>query len=242
MFDSLHPLIFIVALGVFYVIPFTCLATKIFNKKMRKLDRVYERFENLTNPDGVEFNFPYTDEHGTELYSVIYLAGRSNHYECKTYHKGKIDWLPGATDIKKVLYNLPRVCKSDVILLVHNEQSADALTRIGLPSSTPFLGFHKMHWREQYTESLRNKIVVFVPENCVSQLSKVQKIIDKHDGNDFTAVLVRLPDLRPYESVEKWLNRSESKDDLLLAINEALAERGYAIDGLGNIISELEDG
>ena len=69
-------------------------------------------------------------------------------------------------NVKRVLYNLHNVIKSDVIYFVEGEKDADNLNEIGLVATTTAngaSGFNK--FAIDYAKSLEDKIVYIIPDN-----------------------------------------------------------------------------
>ena len=61
------------------------------------------------------------------------------------------------------MYNLPAVMKSETVYLVEGEKDADRLNSLGFTATTSPMGAAK--WKPQYTEQLRNKDVIIIPDN-----------------------------------------------------------------------------
>lgn len=104
--------------------------------------------------------YNYTDEDGNLLFQKV-------RFEPKDFRLRRP--LPGggwAYDLKgtrRVLYRLPDLIRADTVWIVEGEKDADRLAREGLAATTNFDGAGK--WDPTYTEFLRGKDVVIVPDN-----------------------------------------------------------------------------
>jgi len=103
----------------------------------------------------------YTDENGAPVHATI-------RYEPKTFRQVALN--PNGTirewtlkNTRTVLYNLPRILSSDTVYLVEGEKDADRLKSLGFAATTSPMGAGK--WRTDYTEILRNKDVIIIPDN-----------------------------------------------------------------------------
>jgi hypothetical protein len=98
--------------------------------------------------------YDYPDEHGT----LLFQTGRFNPKSFRA-RRGPKDtkWKDGIKGVRRVLYNLPAVVKSQQVVIAEGEKNCDDLIALGfVPTTNPF-GAGK--WRKEYSEALRDKDV-----------------------------------------------------------------------------------
>ena len=118
----------------------------------RYLELVQKGFEEkqkyiYRNAQGTEVHFVIRMEHPTE---------RKQFIQCTPY-SGSL------RDVETVLYNLPVISQSDWVVIVEGEKDADTLIALGVPATTCNNGAD--HWKDSYTEALRDKDVVICRDN-----------------------------------------------------------------------------
>ena len=120
--------------------------------------------------------YDYLDEAGKLLYQVC-------RYEPKGFKQrrpdGKGGWTWKTKGIRQVLYRLPELLKADpskAVFIVEGEKDADRLRSIGLVATCNPGGAGK--WRSEYSESLKGRPVVVLPD-------------DDKAGNDHAESIVR---------------------------------------------------
>jgi hypothetical protein len=108
-------------------------------------------------------SWDYQDKDGKPIIQVRRYdpPGESKTFRQFTKSKGK--WTPGLNGVEPVIYRLPEIIKSENIFLVEGEKCADALVELGLVATTNLGGANK--WLPQYTDALKDKNVVFIPDN-----------------------------------------------------------------------------
>lgn len=139
--------------------------------------------------------YSYTDEHGELLYEVQRIEpgrnGKAKDFRQRrthpidgawvwgitagTYRKGANgDWYPtkeeaGPDDdelpeARRVLYRLPEVLRADTVYVVEGEKDVHTLVAGGLVATTNS-GGAAQKWLPQYTEALRGRRVIVIPDN-----------------------------------------------------------------------------
>jgi putative DNA primase/helicase len=104
-------------------------------------------------------SYPYKDESGTVLFYV-------DRFEPKDFRPRLPDGSRTLNGARRVLYRLPELLVADPmepVMLVEGEKDADTLAANGFVATTGLGGAKK--WRAEYTEALRGRDVVIVPDN-----------------------------------------------------------------------------
>jgi len=104
--------------------------------------------------------YDYTDERGNLLYQVV-------RYRPKDFKQwrpdGRGDWT-WKKCARQVLYRLPEVLEAPIVFVVEGERDVETLREYGFVATTN-AGGAKAHWTPQYTETLRGREVILIPDN-----------------------------------------------------------------------------
>ena len=113
--------------------------------------------------DRIAATYDYTDEQGRLLYQVVRL-------EPKDFRQRRPEgntWNWSIKGVRRVVYRLPAVLEAirtgKRVYMVEGEKDADNLAALGLCSTTNSGGADK--WGRDLTESMRDALVVLVPDN-----------------------------------------------------------------------------
>ena len=126
--------------------------------------------------------YKYTDENGAELYSVLRL------YNPKTKDKTFLQKSPdhwGLENVRRVLYRLPEVMKSDKVFIVEGEKDADTLAANGFCATTNSGG--AKNWNADFTRFLQGKHVVILADNDEAGQEHARLVV--REINDIVASL-----------------------------------------------------
>jgi hypothetical protein len=163
--------------------------------------------------------YNYKDKEGKLLYQVV-------RFKPKTFRQRRPDglnnWKWGLGDTERILYNLPAVLKAarknELIFLVEGEKDADNLIKMGLTATCNAMGAG--NWKPNYTKSLTGADVIIIPDHDgpgIEHANKVSVTLNKHG---IEANILELPDLKEKEDVTDWLDKGNTKDDLLKLVKE----------------------
>jgi DNA primase len=115
--------------------------------------------ENLNVNRRIVATYDYTDESGELLYQVV-------RFEPKTFRQRHLDghgnwiWKSGR---RQVLYHLPEVLEAAIVFVVEGEKDVETLRSHGFVSTTN-AGGAKAPWLPQFTEALRGREVIILPD------------------------------------------------------------------------------
>jgi len=156
--------------------------------------------------------YDYLDEKGTFLFQVVKIYPKQ--FLQRRWVENK--WVWGLKGVRRVLYNLPEVVKSEYVIFVEGEKDVETLRKLGLVATTCPCGSGS--WKSEYNELLRDKKVSIIPDNDNAGFNLAVDIA----CNVFDiARVVRIITL-PY---------TEAKEDVT-----DLIEKGLTKEGLINII------
>lgn len=126
-----------------------------------------ERTENSQ----IVAEYDYTDEQGSLLYQVV-------RYQPKDFKQRRPDgcggwiWRKGS---RQVLYHLPEVLEAPIVFVVEGERDVETLREYGFVATTN-AGGAKAHWAPQFTEALRGREVILIPDNDAPGRKRVVNI------------------------------------------------------------------
>lgn len=151
------------------------------------------------------------------------------------YNNGK--WVWKMTDVRYVLYNLPKVIESKNIFFVEGEKDADNLNSIGLVSTTTVGGASSFNKKaDEYKEFLKDKNVYIIPdndeagmkyaknvENCVKNIASKVKILNLTDEisnlkakEDISDVLLKYGEEKTKEILKKIIKNEKKEEEFEL--------------------------
>lgn len=129
--------------------------------------------------------------------------------------------------LEPVLYRLPQILKSHTVIVVEGEKCADRLNeeieraaRVGAVATTN-AGGAPAKWLASYNESLRNKRVIFNPDNDLPGRNRAAKACPGIDECARTLELLELPDLPEKGDAFDFLEAGGTLDDFLDLANAA---------------------
>lgn len=134
---------------------------------------------------------------------IDYSDGSKSFIFCKP------DGTSGLQNSKHYLYNLPAVVQSAVVYIVEGEKCAEALIKQGYVATTLDCGAGSP-WKDEYTEYLRNKTVIIIPDND-NQGHNYARNIKSHIP---WAVIKELPDLSEKEDIYDWSLKGHSVTEI----------------------------
>jgi putative DNA primase/helicase len=161
-----------------------------------------------------EYN--YTDTLGKLLYQVCRTDPKGFFQQRPDGHEG---WLKrGPRDQDKVLYRLPEVLDAPIVFLVEGERDVETLRNYGFVATTN-CGGAKAPWLRQYTETLRGREVILIPDNDPPGRERAKTIASAL--LDAARPLILL-DLAPsVKDVTDWFFAGHSERELIAIVEGA---------------------
>lgn len=167
-------------------------------------------------PDAV---YDYFDERGELLYQVIRFPGK----QFRQRRPEGTGWSWKLGDVRRVLYRLPEVLASEpdesVVYVVEGEKDANALVALGFVATSNAGGAGK--WRREYSESLRGREVVILPDNDEPGRAHAAAAAKSLHGVALRVRVVQLPGLPEKGDVSDWLGSGHGAAELQRLVSEA---------------------
>jgi hypothetical protein len=158
--------------------------------------------------------YSYVAEDGTLRFQTVRLEPKGFYQRRPDGHGG---WIHNLDGVVRILYRLPELLASSperAVWIPEGEKDADALAALGLMASTA-VGGANAPWLPQYTEALRGRTVVLLPDNDAPGWDRMRAIARALIGVAKRVRIVELPDLSPKGDVSDWLAAGGTKAELL---------------------------
>jgi putative DNA primase/helicase len=160
--------------------------------------------------------YDYTDEAGNLLYQIV-------RQEPKAFLQRRPDgaggWIWRKGD-RQVLYRLPEVLEAPIVFVVEGEKDVETLRGNGFVATTNS-GGAKARWLDSYTETLRGRECILVPDNDRVGWERAAKIAKALLG---TAARIRILDMpRDYKDISDWFGAGHSECELITMLEGAHA-------------------
>jgi len=158
----------------------------------------------------------YVDEDGQLLFQTV-------RYEPKTFRQrqrnGKGGWTWNVKGVRIVPYRLPKVLGADQVIIVEGEKDVHTLEELGYVATCNPMGAGK--WRDEYSEFLRGRDVVILPDNDVPGDQHARQVASSLEGLAKSIRILRLPDLPSGGDVTDWIRAGGKHEQLAELISGA---------------------
>ena len=155
--------------------------------------------------------YDYTDETGRLLYQVVRKEPKRF---LQRHPDGAGGWIWRKGN-PQVLYRLPEVLEAPIVFVVEGEKDAETLRSHGCVATT-YAGGAKAPWLDSYTETLRGRECILVPDNDRVGWERVAKIAKALLG---TAARIRVWDLpRDCKDISDWFGADHSECELIVML------------------------
>lgn len=157
--------------------------------------------------------YGYTDEHGALLFEVV-------RYEPKGFKQRRPGnnggWTWNLHGLRRVIYQLPGVLKSESLLICEGEKDCLAASTLGMVATCNPGGAGK--WREEYSEYLRKKQVTIIADGDEPGLRHAEHVAQSLYGIAESVRVIQLPGAK---DLSEWLEHGGTRDALLEQIRKA---------------------
>lgn len=155
--------------------------------------------------------YSYTDENGKPLYEICRYDEPKEFRQ--RYHDGR-GWIWKKYP-NQVLYHLREALENPIIFVVEGERDAETLRDHGFVSTTNAGGANAA-WLPQYTEALRGREVILIPDRDRAGYERVKRIGRALLGNVARLVYLELEDGK---DVSEWFQRGHSETELIALLD-----------------------
>jgi hypothetical protein len=178
--------------------------------------------------------FDYRDENGALLFQVIRRPGKKF---SQRQPNGAGGWVWNLNGVRRVLYRLPELLAgSGVAFIPEGEKHVDALMARDLAATCNPGGAGK--WRDEYSEFLRGRDVIILPDNDDAGNKHAQRIAQSLAGIAARIRMLPLPRLAPKGDILDWFEEDGSTEELQQL---AAATKDWSPEEAGSVKAEQTD-
>jgi hypothetical protein len=163
--------------------------------------------------------YDYRNEQGALLFQVVRRPG---HKFVQRRPDGTGGWTWKLTGIRRVLYKLPELLAAradNFVFVAEGEKDVDNLRNHLLTATCNPGGAGK--WRDEYSEFLRDRHVVLLPDNDQAGRDHAQDVARRLHGIAASVRVLELPGLPEKGDVSDWLANGGTADELQRLAREA---------------------
>ena len=169
--------------------------------------------------------YDYTDEQGRVLFRVVrtnltYEDGASGKaFFAKRPAGDSGNWINNIDGVRLVPYRLPEVAPAPLVYVVEGEKDVETLRSLGLAATCNPFGAGK--WRDEFSEALRNKTTVILPDNDETGRKHAEAVAKSLHGIAKEVVILDLPGLPDKGDVTDFIEAGAQLDDLIGLLERA---------------------
>jgi putative DNA primase/helicase len=167
---------------------------------------------NLKMASRIVATYDYTDAAGQLLYQVCRFDPKDFR---PRYPDGAGGWI-WKKHPSQVLYRLPEVLEAAIVFVVEGEKDVEKLREHGFVATTN-AGGAKAHWLPQYTDALRGREVILIPDDDVPGRQRAAAIARALLGHVARLTALELEDSK---DIAEWFDRGHSDVELIACIEE----------------------
>jgi DNA primase len=171
---------------------------------------LWEPSQHATVQRRIVATYDYTDERGELLYQTVRFEPKDFRQRRPDVQGGWI-WKKGP---RQVLYHLPEVLEAAIVFVVEGEKDVDTLRQHGFVATTN-AGGAKAPWLSDFTESLRGREVILIPDNDDPGRTRVLTIARALLGKAARLIVLELEDGK---DITDWFGRGHSETELIALV------------------------
>lgn len=151
--------------------------------------------------------YQYTDEAGAPLYEVVRFEPKDFRTR---YQDAYGNWV-WKKHPRQVLYHLPEVLEAAIVFVVEGERDVETLRSHGFVATTN-AGGANARWLPDYTEALRGREVILIPDNDKPGWQRAAMIGRALLHNVAKLAVLELEDSK---DISEWFGRGHSEVELI---------------------------
>ena len=159
--------------------------------------------------------YDYSDEAGKLLFQCV-------RYEPKDFRQRRLDdkggWIWNMDGVRRVLYRLPEINKSQTVCIAEGEKDVDNLRELGFTATTNPLGAKK--WRDEFSEVLRGKDVIIFGDEDKDGREHVKRVKKSLQGKANSITQIKFPG----HDISDCIKSFPSLDEAKTAVTELIRE------------------
>jgi putative DNA primase/helicase len=167
--------------------------------------------------------YRYVDEKDVVLYEVLRFEPKDFRQRRPDGHGG---WISNLNGVRRVLCHLPDVLKSGEVIIVEGEKDAETARAMQLCATTG--GAASAPWLSEYTEALRRKSVVIIPDADEPGRKKARQVARSLYGKVESLKALELPGAK---DLTAWVEGGGTREALLNLVGNAPQWEPLSVDG-----------
>ena len=167
----------------------------------------------------IEKTYDYTDENGQLVYQAVRKRPKTFRQR-QPDGKGGWDW--NLSGVRRVLYKLPELLAADqgrAVFVVEGEKDVETLMSQGYIATCNPGGAGK--WRDDYSETLKGRNVVLIPDNDATGLKHVYEAAVSLHKSCSSVKIIQLPNLQEKGDVTDWFEGGGSKGEFEMIVKSS---------------------
>lgn len=173
--------------------------------------------------------YDYRSPSGEFLYQIVRIVAEGGAADRKTFKirrkprdgetPSQDGWIYNAQGVELSLYNVESVSENALIYVVEGEKDVETLKSLGLAAVCNPFGAGK--WRAEYSEALRDKTVVILPDNDATGRRHAETVANSLVGIATEVLVIDLPGLAEKGDVSDFIGAGGTADDLMELVTRA---------------------
>ena len=163
------------------------------------------------NRSAIVATYDYTDAAGKLIYQVVRFDPKDFR---PRYPDGCGGWI-WKKHPHQVLYHLPEVLEAPIVFVVEGERDTETLRAHGFVATTN-AGGAKAPWRSSFTEALRGREIILIPDNDQPGKRRVLSIARALLHKVAKLVVLELEDAK---DITEWFARGHSELELIAQLD-----------------------
>ena len=161
--------------------------------------------------------YDYTDEYGELLYQVVRYDPK-DFKQRRPDDRGGWNWKKGE---RQVLYRLREVLEAPIVFVTEGERDVESLRSRGFVATTN-AGGAKAPWLREFSETLRGRECIIVPDADIPGRQRALKIVRALLGKAAKIIVLELGGVK---DVTDWFDENHSELELIALVESAEVRR-----------------
>lgn len=197
-------------------------ATEVLKELAGKIGATEETKHQGQSKAQIVATYDYADADGELLYQVVRMEPKSFRQRQPDANGG---WRWSMEGANRVLFNLPRVLVSPMVIVVEGEKDCLNLEKLGFVATCNVGGAGK--WLDAYSDSLKGRDVVIIPDGDKPGQDHAKKVADSLYGKANSIKTVSLPD--PHKDASDFIASFKGQEEAVKALTTLIERTPHTV-------------